>query len=176
MIIKFLLYGLLGWAAEILFTGIGSFVTGSLKLSGHTYVWMFPIYGMVAFLDPIYKRVRCSPWIIRGIIWASIIFFIEYVSGWVLKLTIGICPWDYSLYSRYTIDGFIRLDYFPLWFIAGLIFEKINDFLNRLQVTYLSSSYNPTNNQNNMIIILKDGKDLPGSFLTRWWGNGKLRL
>jgi len=125
---------------------------------------MFPIYGLAVFLELVYKRIRCSPLIIRGIIWAGIIFFIEYLSGWILKITIGICPWDYSLYSRYTLDGFIRLDYFPIWFATGLLFEKVSDFLNRLQVSY-SLAGKPNEEQNGRIILFKDGEDFLASFL-----------
>ena len=34
------------------------------------------------------------------------------------------CPWDYSK-SPLNVNGLIRLDYAPLWFGAGLLFEKI---------------------------------------------------
>jgi|GEM_PF-182315 Predicted membrane protein len=172
MIIKFLLYGLIGWAGEILFTGAGSVMSGSLKLSGHTYLWMFPIYGLAVFLEPIHKQIRRSPWIIRGIIWACIIFFIEYFSGLILKLSIGLCPWDYSTISRFTEDGFIRLDYFPVWFLAGLIYERIDDFLNRIQIIYLYPS-NQVNSQHAAKIILKDGRDWLEILLTEWLKNAR---
>ena len=33
------------------------------------------------------------------------------------------CPWDYSD-AKYNIDGLVRLDFAPAWFILGLVFEK----------------------------------------------------
>ena len=48
---------------------------------------------------------------------------VEFISGSFLR-EIGICPWDYSA-ARFQYRGIIRLDYAPLWFAAGLIFEKI---------------------------------------------------
>ncbi|NLG32902.1 MAG: hypothetical protein GX550_05215, partial [Syntrophomonadaceae bacterium] len=57
------------------------------------------------------------------------IFTIEYLTGWLLSVIIGVCPWDYSGLTRYSVDGFIRLDFFPVWFTAGLIFERIHDYL-----------------------------------------------
>jgi uncharacterized membrane protein len=105
---------------------------------------------------------------VRGIIWAGIIFFIEYLSGWVLKLTIGVCPWDYSTFSRYTIDGFIRLDYLPIWFVAGLLFEKISGCLNHIHITWISSN-NLKHDQPTVMVIMQDGKDFLESNLAASW-------
>ena len=44
-------------------------------------------------------------------------------SGSVLKY-FKICPWDYSS-SQIQYKGLIRADYAPLWFLTGLLFEKI---------------------------------------------------
>ena len=49
------------------------------------------------------------------------IFAVEFVTGSFLKL-MHLCPWDYSQ-SPWNINGVIRLDYAPVWFIAGLLFE-----------------------------------------------------
>jgi uncharacterized membrane protein len=118
---------------EILFTGTASILSGSPSLTGFTYLWMFPIYGMAVLLEPVHERIRFSPWIIRGFIWAGIFFMIEYFSGWILKTIIGVCPWDYTNNTIYSIDGFIRLDYLPVWFITGLFFEKLHDYIINLQ-------------------------------------------
>ncbi|MGI5910980.1 MAG: putative ABC transporter permease [Syntrophomonadaceae bacterium] len=132
MAIRFIIYGMLGWIVEILFTGTGSALSGSLRLTGFTYLWMFPIYGLAILLEPVHDYIRYSPWFIRGIIWVCVIFFIEYLSGWAIKNLIGICPWDYSGLTEYSIDGFIRLDFVPFWFVAGLGFEKIHDLLDNI--------------------------------------------
>lgn len=131
---KFLIYGLIGWIAEVIFTGTGSLLAGSMRLTAYTYLWMFPIYGLAVFMEPVHEHIRSSPWVVRGIIWAGLIFTIEYFSGWILELTLGFCPWDYSAFSPYSVDGFIRLDFFPVWFIAGLIFEKIHDYLDSISL------------------------------------------
>ena len=51
------------------------------------------------------------------------IYLGEYISGRLLKNK-DMCPWDYSGVPL-QCHGVIRLDYAPLWFTAGLIFEKI---------------------------------------------------
>lgn len=50
---NFIHCGLLGWCLEILFTAFHSFRRRDFKLSGITSIWMFPIYGMAAFLAQI---------------------------------------------------------------------------------------------------------------------------
>ncbi|MEA1959777.1 MAG: hypothetical protein U9N81_00535 [Bacillota bacterium] len=132
MLKRFLIYGFIGWIAEVIFTGAGSLLRGSLSLTAHTYLWMFPIYGMAAFMEPLHNQIRIMPWPARGVIWAGFIFLIEYLSGWSLQVLIGFCPWDYSTHTPYAINGFIRLDFLPVWFAAGLIFEQIHDYLDSL--------------------------------------------
>ncbi|ACL69282.1 putative ABC transporter permease [Halothermothrix orenii] len=130
-IYRFIIYGLSGWCLEIVWTGLGSFLRGDINLRGWTYLWMFPIYGMALLMEPVHNQIRNWPAIIRGGVYTLIIFTIEYSSGWFLENIIGTCPWDYSK-SRYSIKGFIRLDYAPAWFIAGLLFEKLHDTLTRI--------------------------------------------
>lgn len=52
-----------------------------------------------------------------------LIYTAEYISGIILK-KYDACPWDYSK-AKLNYKGVIRLDYAPVWFIAGLLFEKI---------------------------------------------------
>lgn len=68
---------------------------------------------------------------VRGIVWVFLIYAIEFSTGFILQTLIGYCPWDYRTVTPYTIWGFIRFDYFPVWFIVGLIFEKFHDFLDK---------------------------------------------
>ena len=59
----------------------------------------------------------------HGMLYMVLIFVVEYISGWWLR-ALGICPWDYT--GRHSnINGLIRLDFAPLWFGTGLLFEKI---------------------------------------------------
>jgi len=127
---RFMIYGLLGWCLEVFWTGAGSMLKGDVKLTSQTYIWMFFIYGLAVFLEPIHHRIKDKNIIIRGIIYTILIFSIEYITGWTLKSILGVCPWDYSG-SRFSVNGLIRLDYGPAWFIAGLIFERIHKFLDK---------------------------------------------
>jgi uncharacterized membrane protein len=128
MMIRFLIYGLAGWCMEIFWTGLGSLICGDVKLQGWTYIWMFPIYGLAIFFEPVHNKIREWPIILRGGVYTFLIFLIEFSTGWLLKSITGVCPWDYSG-TTYSISGFIRLDYGPAWFAAGLMFEKLHDAL-----------------------------------------------
>lgn len=51
------------------------------------------------------------------------IFSMEYLTGTLLKKK-DFCPWDYSKVPL-NYHGVIRLDYAPVWFLTGLLYEKI---------------------------------------------------
>lgn len=127
MIIRFIIYGLLGWNMEIIWTGLSSAASGNMNLIGHTSVWMFFIYGAAVFLlEPIHSVISNLHWFFRGLIWAAMIFAIEFVSGMLLRL-FGIEAWYYT--GPFAVLGVIRLDYTPAWFAVGLLFERIHTFL-----------------------------------------------
>lgn len=120
---KFILCGTLGWCMEIIFTGLGSLKNHEHRLTSRTSIWMFPIYGMACFLRPLCRLMKGKSLLLRGSVYTCCIFAGEFVSGSLLKRH-GACPWDYSR-AKYNIKGLVRLDYAPLWFGAGLLFEKI---------------------------------------------------
>ena len=120
---NFLRCGLTGWCMEILFTSLDSFRRREFQLKGNTSIWMFPIYGCAAIFAPIYRLIRRKPFWVRGLTYMSLIFSGEYLSGRLLSLR-SMCPWDYGR-SRWNIRRIIRLDYAPVWFGAGLLFEKV---------------------------------------------------
>ena len=119
--IAFFRCGLYGWAMEILWTGFHSILRKDPTLTGRSSLWMFPIYGSAALIGPIYRHISSLPVMARGVIYMCGIFAVEYLTGSLLNL-FHLCPWDYS-HAPLNIHGIIRLDYAPVWFCAGLIFE-----------------------------------------------------
>ena len=119
--------------AEIFWTGLGSLVHGDIKLTAWTYMWMFPIYGSAVFLEPMHNKIRGWPLILRGGVYTLLIFTIEYSCGWLLRHLLGVCPWDYG-HSLLSINGLIRLDFAPVWFCLGLIFEKVHDMIDKISI------------------------------------------
>ena len=134
--INFCKCGVTGWRLEVVFTAADSLLRQDWKLMGHTSLLMFPIYGCGALLGPIGELV--DSWldpkgtfppgpveraVRHGLIYMVLIFVAEYISGAFLT-SLGMCPWDYS--GRFSsVDGLIRLDFAPLWFGTGLLFEQI---------------------------------------------------
>lgn len=133
MLVRFVLYGLGGWCGEVLYTALtGSLLRGDWRLVGHTYLWMFPIYGLIAPLyEPIHNLIRDLPLLGRALIWSAGFTLVELTSGWLIERLTGRCPWDYSE-RRWAINPYIRWDYFPVWALVGLALEPIHDFLVRL--------------------------------------------
>ena len=135
MILRFIIYGLLGWCGEIVWTAAREKLSGQQqgwKLRGTTYLWMFPLYGLIAPLyEPVHNALRAWPWPLRGVVYMLGFWAVEYLTGWLLKRLIGVCPWDYS-HARWHVHGFIRLDYGPVWFLVGLGLEPVHDLLVQL--------------------------------------------
>src|SRR4051812_4270206 len=140
----FLLFGLFGWVAEIVWTALYDFVTGAhrgdgdtvarvpstaaerWRLEGRTYLWMLPIYGAggLVFVR-VHAAVAAWPWVARGAVYCAGAFALEAASGWIIKIATGRIPWDYS-YARWSaLGGAIRWDYTPVWFSFGLILEQV---------------------------------------------------
>lgn len=78
---------------------------------------------MAACLTPICSKLKKRNALCRGGVYALLIYLTEYATGVILK-KYEACPWDYSK-AKLNIKGVIRLDYAPVWFITGLIFEKL---------------------------------------------------
>ena len=121
--ITFLHCGIFGWCLEILFTAFQSFRRREKTGMGNTSVFMFFVYGMAVFLKPVCLLVRKLPAFFRGIVYMLCIFSAEYTAGALLSKK-ELCPWNYER-SRYHVKKLIRLDYAPLWFFTGLLFEHL---------------------------------------------------
>ncbi|MDE6930000.1 MAG: putative ABC transporter permease [Lachnospiraceae bacterium] len=137
--VNFFKCGITGWCLEVIFTSAESIIAGDMRLIGQTSLLMFPIYGMGALLAPVSRWVDL--WIAdgsqgagtplnpidkiirHGFLYMVLIFTAEYLAGMFLR-NMGICPWDYT--GRHlNVNGLIRLDFAPLWFLTGLLFEQL---------------------------------------------------
>lgn len=117
--------GITGWCIEVLFTSACCFKKKDYKLIGQTSIWMFPIYGMAAVIKPLSCKLKKhnKKTLERGLIYTGGIYAAEFMTGTMLKKK-NRCPWDYSK-AKYNVNGVIRWDYAPLWFVVGLVYEKI---------------------------------------------------
>jgi len=132
-------YGVLGWSAEVVFTAVQGVANGTSRdwrLRGHSYLWMLPIYGLLAYLyEPLHDGLRARPAWQRGAAYAAGIMTCEAATGTSIRRAVGVIPWDYTGRSRFAVaKGAVRLDYAPLWAVAGLVIERFDDNLRRLPV------------------------------------------
>jgi len=129
---RFLAYGVIGWCGEVCFTGVHDFARRrDRRLPSRTSLWMFPIYGLLQPLfEPLHDalRRRRVPAPLRALAYAAGFFGVEYGSGRFLRALLGEAPWDYSSARRH-VGGLIRLDYAPIWGLAGLALEPVHDTL-----------------------------------------------
>jgi uncharacterized membrane protein len=127
---RFVAYGLLGWCAEVFFTGIHDFIRHrDPRLPSRTSIWMFPVYGLMAPLyEPLHDALRDRGVVLRAAAYGTGFLAVEYTSGILLRRVLGDAPWNYS-YARRHVNGLIRPDYFPLWAGAGLAMERVHDVL-----------------------------------------------
>ncbi|MDE6912933.1 MAG: putative ABC transporter permease [Lachnospiraceae bacterium] len=119
----FIKCGVIGWCMEIVFTAIGSLRRREMQLVGQTSLYMFPIYGCAAFFKPAFFLVKNLSFPLRGLFYAASIFTAEFLSGTLLS-KYSVCPWNYGRH-RWHVNGLIRLDFLPLWSVAGLLFEHV---------------------------------------------------
>lgn len=125
-LILFVVFACGGITTEVFFTATRQLIsgTGDLRLTGHSYIWMFPVYGLAAlFFPPAIHRMKHLNPIVRACIYATGILLVEFIAGAALELLTGTCPWKYK--TGLHVLGYIRLDYFPFWAIFGFIIERI---------------------------------------------------
>lgn len=133
---RFWVYGAAGVLSEVVQTSLKAPMRDqNLRLTGHTYLWMFPIYGSAAVLfEPAHDRLRSRPWWQRGLAWTAGIYAVEAASGEAIRRVTGEVPWDYAR-ARGTwpvplhVRGLVRPAYAPLWFTVGLGLERLHDHL-----------------------------------------------
>ncbi len=135
---KFLIYGLVGLILECLFTGIWSAFRRDKKTTCQTYLWMIPIYGGASLLlGFIHESLQWNAMFMAPL-YVSIMYIIEFCSGWLLQKTIGVIPWDYGR-GKWTPMGLIQIKYAPLWLLVALAFNPLYDFVQK--IFYLITRY-----------------------------------
>ncbi|WP_041276721.1 putative ABC transporter permease [Desulfosporosinus acidiphilus] len=128
----FLIYGIIGLVLEVIYTGLASLLKGDYSMHGFTFLVMLPIYGLAVFLEPLQAKIYDLPWWSRGAIYLTMIWSIEYTSGLILGIILGSCPWHYT--DPLNINGLITLKMAPEWFLAGLGFEHLHNFLDKMPI------------------------------------------
>ena len=122
---RFLAYGLAGWAVDSLFVWAH---TGRRRPSSLRNV---AVYGLAQPLfEPVHDRIRRRPIALRAAVYGTGILGVEYASGRLFRRFVGRVPWDYHG-ARFGVDGLVRFDYLPLWAAYGLGLERLHHLLTR---------------------------------------------
>lgn len=118
-------YALHGYLIEVSFTAAWELIaSGDLKLPGCTSVWCLFIYSVATLVMEkitVHLEARNVPLYFRAIAHAAWMYVWEFCTGWVLK-KFGACPWDYTNFT-YNYAGLVTLEYAPLWYVCGILFE-----------------------------------------------------
>jgi hypothetical protein len=151
-IFRFVLYGIIGLAAEVSFyslTRIGRHIpvvellfrfgwhvdpalhldgpwhTPLKVLYGQSSLWMFPVYGVPCFflVERIYRLTFKRSIVLRALLYGLAILAFEAVSGLALKAVTGYAIWYYD--DRLAIAGMTSLYIWPIWCLTGLLVELI---------------------------------------------------
>jgi len=141
--VRILFYACLGVAAEVLMTAVcarlGIVLTADLddpeartswRLKGHSFVWMFPIYGCGLLLfEVVHDLLRTAPWLVRGLCYVSALYVIELVASLVLVRLTGRHVWRWV--GPGSVGGHVHFAMAPVWFAAALLLEPLQDLLTR---------------------------------------------
>jgi len=93
MLIRFVLYGLLGWCVAIVWSAVGERLRGKQRdwrLLGHASLWLFPLFGLLAPLyEPVHEIFRPWHWFMRGTFYGTGFWAVEFAAGWLLRRVTG---------------------------------------------------------------------------------------
>ena len=130
------MYGAAGVLGEVVTTGLRSHGRdGTWRLTGHTYLWMLPVYAVGGLLlEPVHDRVRDRPAWQRAPVWTAGTYLVEAGAGEVLRRLTGEVPWDYARpRGRAPVGrhwrGLVKPAYAPQWALLGLAAERLHDAL-----------------------------------------------
>lgn len=97
---------------------------------GSSHWTMFILGGLCFFLIGIINEMFSfkTPLLPQMIIGMFIITSLEFVTGWIVNIKLGMNVWDYS-YMPFNIMGQICLPYMGLWFVLSGICIITDDYL-----------------------------------------------
>jgi len=121
MLLRVLLFALLGLVFEVFFTDLGAMLRGKIGRHGNTSLLMMLDYGVLGLaVGPIAEALkrRRVPLALRALVYMLGIFFVEYTSGRLFTA----CGWNIWNYSglKWNLHGQITLLYAPIWYCLGL--------------------------------------------------------
>ncbi len=126
MLLNVLLHGLFGCLGGLLY------ILVELIWRGYSH-WTMVLLGGVCFvliglLDEIQQKPPVLLQMLQG---ASIVTFLEFITGCVLNLWLGLGVWDYSN-MPFNILGQICLPFTLIWFFISYLVIKIENLMHKM--------------------------------------------
>jgi uncharacterized membrane protein len=128
-------YAITGLFVECVFTGLHALIfLKDRAATCKTYLTMLPLYGVAGLtLLGVREFYSQQSVFLLALIYLVIIYAFEYGYGSFWKNVFGFVPWDYGT-VRWSVRGYIRLDFAPFWYALALSFEPLTLFLKRAVV------------------------------------------
>ena len=104
-----------------------SYVFLEVFYRGHSDVSMFFVGGLCGLLIGLINEITPKmPVLLQMLLGSVIVTFIEFVTGYILNIKLGLHIWDYSN-LRFNILGQVSLLFSVLWFFLSYIVIKLDD-------------------------------------------------
>lgn len=106
------------------------YVAMEMIFRGYSHYSMFIVGGLCFFIIGSLNEwnKKDMSLVQQGIIGAVVITVIEFITGCIVNLCLGLDVWDYSD-MPFNVLGQICLPFTALWFFASLLCVFVNDFL-----------------------------------------------
>lgn len=106
-----------------------SYVFLEVFYRGHSATSMFFVGGLCGLLIGLINEITPKmPVLLQMLLGSVIVTFIEFVTGYILNIKLGLHVWDYSN-LRFNILGQVSLLFSILWFFLSFVVIKIDDIL-----------------------------------------------
>lgn len=122
---------------KIVLTYIIIFIAGAIIYMGLEMLWrgythwtMGVVAGIATILIGLINEIvpKDTPLLVQAPIASLIITELEYISGEILNVCLGLNIWDYSQMPL-NVDGQVCLPASLLWMVVGLIAVVLDDFI-----------------------------------------------
>jgi hypothetical protein len=131
-VINSFLMASVGVATEVIFTALSNIGKKNWRLlQGYSYIWMLLIYGVsYIFFEILWPRIGNFNIVFRGLVYLLLVYIVEFSSGWILRKTLGKCPWGEHYHGKkWSVNDLIRLDLAPFWLGFTLLLERLYLYL-----------------------------------------------
>ena len=106
-----------------------SYITLEIFYRGHSDISMFFVGGLCGLLIGLINEITPKmPVLLQMLLGSVIVTFIEFVTGYILNIKLGLHIWDYSN-LRFNILGQVSLLFSMLWFFLSYIVIKLDDYI-----------------------------------------------